>query len=101
MLDNHLLQRYSAYADFERDCIELATLLPYPLEQIKRAAKQTAYASTHPNYWVPGHLCRLIKNKRHLEKMPAPFPLSALLVFPTECEQGCMKRFSLLLGMSE
>ncbi|SRR6266487_2440624 len=96
----HFLQAYSLAADFERGCIELATLLPYSVEQIKEAARQVGCESTHPSHWIPEHLHRLIMNKWIVEQTPEDFQIQAIVEFPFECDQGCLGKFYALLKVS-
>jgi hypothetical protein len=101
MMLGSIARNLQLIADFQRDCIELATILPYPYEQITEAVKQVAYGSTHPNHQVAGHLLRLIKNKWIVEVTPKALQTYTFLEFPYECKQGCLEKFYALLQPKE
>lgn len=84
----HLLGSFARgvqlYADFERDCLELAMILPYPLERIKAAVREVASQSFRPNHTMPKHLYSLIMAKWGVEQRDL-------------CNEGCLEKFYALL----
>lgn len=101
--NDYLLKMQSMVATYQLDCIKLleyigqTTGVSYPLEQITDAVKQVAYGTTHPNHLMPAHIRRLIVNKQYVEQSSKDLQIQAVIVFPFECEQGCLKKFYALL----
>lgn len=101
MMLGNIARNLQLIADFQRDCIELATLLPYPYKQVEEAVRQVAYGSTHPNHSVPAHIRRLIENRWYVEQTPVDMRWRVVLLYPTDCEQGCLEKFYALLPPKE